>query len=200
VRRALLLALCVGFQASTASATFDVTSVILGFGGTAAGTSNGVGFTLSPTFIWDQGTVTNDVSLAFSNTAYHNPPLAMSDILHIGLQDFKFTFSQPVSSALIYIFDNGPEVDSTLDFGITPVVVSGDIAVISATAFRPSTLAGGIVRLDNINSIFLNHEATGAEGGLNFAIIVSAVPEPGCVTLLAASSLGLLAFGSRTNR
>jgi hypothetical protein len=92
---------------------------------------------------------------------------------------------------LVYFTDNTPFPDSELDFGILPTVVSGDVAV-NGTRFRPTTLNGGLVRLNNINSAVLTHTSTGAAGGLNFAIVVTPVPEPGSVALLSVAALFII--------
>ena len=199
-RSLLLLIIIVAWIAVPAAATpiFDVTSVegwdTLG-GGTATGTSNGIGWTLSPTFIWGAITVLNGTYDGYSDPVRFDPPLPGSDSLHIGVETFDLTFDQTILSALVYMTDNpSPPTDGRLDFGITPTYVSGDVNI-SGTTFWAGSSAGGLVRLDGINSNVLSHTSPGT-GGLTFAIVVT-VPEPSTLVLCGSALLGLCAANRR---
>ena len=106
------------------------------------------------------------------------------------VETFDLTFDQTITSALVYMTDNpSPPTDGRLDFGITPTYVSGDVNI-SGTTFWAGSSAGGLVRLDGINSNVLSHTNPGT-GGLTFAIVVTAIPEP-CSAALATAALALL--------
>lgn len=175
--------------AAHATVLFDVTSVqnLDASGtGTATGTSNGVGWTLSPTFIWSALTWTNGGYTGFSDGARFNPPLALSDTLHVSVETFDLTFQKTIQSALIYISDNpSPPTDGRLDFGMAPVYISGDVNI-SGTTFWAGSSAGGLVRLDNIGSSVLSNTVAGT-GGLTMAVVVT-VPEPSGLLVLGAST------------
>ncbi len=156
-------------------------------GGTATGTSNGVGWTLSPTFIWGAITVLNGTYGGYADGIRFDPPLPQSDTLHIGVETFDLTFDETIVSALVYMTDNpSPPTDGRIDFGITPTRVSGDVNI-SGTTFWAGSSDGGLVRLDNIHSNVLSHTVPGS-GGLTFAIVVT-VPEPAALPMLVASVL-----------
>ena len=167
---------------------FDIVSVTPGTEqiATAFGTSNGFAWSISPTFISNFTVL--DGSFAGFNTANHNPAVAATDNLHVGGEDFTLTFDQPISALLIYIGENHGPPFANLDFGITPTVVSGDVAV-DGTRFSPTSLAGGTVLIDGINSSTLTHTASVANG-LHSAFFV--VPEPATLGLLVLGGLALL--------
>ena len=152
---------------------FDIVSVTPGTEqiATASGTSNGFAWSISPTFISNLSVL--DGSFAGFNTANHNPAVTATDNLHIGGTDFTLTFDQSISAMLIYIGENHGPSFANLDFGITPTVVSGDVLV-DGTRFSPTSLAGGTVLIDGINSSTLTHTASVANG-LHSAFFV--VPE-----------------------
>ena len=162
---------------------FDVTSVTTGENGIATGISNGVGFMLTPTYIHEPRTIIDGSFTGYSDSGFHNPPLANSDVLHIGRDGFTLIFDEVISSALIYFTDNPPGVDSEMDFGIVPTVISGDVSV-NGTRFRPTTLSGGLIRLDGIDSNTLTHIPQGSFLDMDFAIVVSTVPEPSSIVLV----------------
>jgi hypothetical protein len=85
-------------------------------------------------------------------------------------------------------------MDGRLDFGITPTYVSGDVNI-SGTTFWAGSSAGGLVRLNGINSNVLSHTGPGT-GGLTFAIVVT-VPEPSTLVLCGSALLGLCPAHSR---
>lgn len=192
--RIALLAVTILACASNCPAEFifDVVSIenIDTPNGTATGTSNGVGWTLSPTSIWSVLTYTNQDYTGYSDPLKHNPPIDTTDTLHISARTFDLQFDQPIASALVYITDNLPlPTDGQLDFGITPTYVSGDISI-NGTAFKCESTDGGLVLLENINSNLLSHVTPG-EGSLTFAISVTPVPEPAGLALLASLILGV---------
>lgn len=116
----------------------------------ASGTANGIGFDyVGPN--WPPGVTSNGSFTGFSNFQHHNPPLATSDRIHIW-DTGAFTFDQPISGTYVYMAQN-PEALGTdlLDFGITPVVVSGDIFT-DGTVFGTTSIDGGLVFLPDINS------------------------------------------------
>ena len=178
-------------NSSEAQPIFDITKVI---GSTSAeGTSNGIPWSVSPTFVFTGLTVSDGTWTGF-NTPNHVPPIALTDNLHVASQDFDLTFGSPISSIVFYLSNDnagGPNA-SKLDFGISPTIVSGDIEI-SGTAFGVSSTIGGVVRLDGLNTNVLKHTAPTTDG-LNSAFFVTAVPEPSSFLVVA---LCTIAIGSR---
>ena len=117
-----------GFCGSAnAAMLFDVTSVAnVGTGSaTASGTSNGIGWTMSQTYVADGGLapVLNQTYTGFSNSTYFNPAVAATDRLHIFGTGLTLTFAQPISSIDFYLRENGGS--STLDFGTAWTLLRG---------------------------------------------------------------------------
>ena len=145
----------VGWRAeSSVAQVFDVVTwkecTSINEGICASGTANGIGFDyVGPN--WPEG-VTDDGSFTgFSDPQYHNPSLPTSDRIHIW-NEGTFTFDAPISGLYIHMAIN-PESPFTdmLDFGIEPVVISGDV-VTNGNSFGTSSVEGGLVFLPNINS------------------------------------------------
>jgi hypothetical protein len=190
MNRILTLAcVVVGLIANASRAQFHVTafSGASGSGETAQGTSNGIGWMMSPTFLGIVP-VTNDSFTGFSDPAYFSPAVPASDVIQIGAESYTLTFDQPIASAYFYLRADNKSA-SGIDFGITPTLVSGEVAI-SGTAADPST-NGGIVRLDNVNSTTLTHTPF-IFNGVQVAWFVTPVPEPSTVSLTVVVLLTLL--------
>jgi len=75
---------------------------------TAEGTSNGIGWSISPSFIAGAalGPVLNQSYTGFSDSAFFNPPVDGTDRLHLSSSDLTLTFSQPITKVQIYVGEN----------------------------------------------------------------------------------------------
>lgn len=180
-----LTAFVVGIALATgASATvFDVTSIggTMGYH-TAAGTSNDVGWNLSSTFIaW--GT-TNGTYSGFTGANF-NPALPNTDAIHIFGSNFTLTFDKTISSIIFFLRENGGT--STLDFGLTPTVLSGNL-IVSGTKVR-GTVEGGVIRFDNLDTKQLVHKTTILDGMDAAWVAQAKVPETGSTLLLLIGAL-----------
>lgn len=138
----------------------------------AAGTSNGVAWSISPTFIWGARTVMTNTWQGFTGPNF-SPALPNSDVIHLGSDPFTLSFAQPIESMLVYVADDDALMDGYYDFGITPTVVSGAIRV-NGTRFGPASPTGGIVRLSGIFASQLVHPGNVADGN-DFAFVATAV-------------------------
>lgn len=161
--------------------SFDITSYTnAGASSLASGTSNGIGWSISPTAYWANRTVT-DGSFAFA--ALPNP----TDNLHASA-DFTITFNQPIGRLLVAL-SNDNTTDS-IDFGIVPTLMQGVSAV--GTQIVLNNAAGGLALFENLNTLTVTHTNTNTLDGFDLAFHAVAVPEPGTYALMLAG-LGALA-------
>jgi len=175
-----------------ATTIFDVTSLtgLVGdFYHGAAGTSNGIGWTVagvgSDSFLsWAPRTTTDATYQGFTGANF-STQLPNSDRLHTFGTDMTITFSQNISSILFYLLEDGGS--STLDFGLTPGFVSGFVTI-NGTAVTGTT-SGGIVRFSGLNTNTLT-SYTSIFDGMDVAWVVeSTVPDSGSSALLLGISL-----------
>jgi hypothetical protein len=184
------------FAGSICRAQFDITAFSgTGPGQTAQGTSNGVGWTMSPTHIGFPPVMDGSYT-GFSNPSFFSPAVPATDQIHVGAANFTLTFDQPILSALFYLRADG-DSSANIDFGITPILVSGEVNI-TGTAADPTT-NGGVVRYDNINSTTLVHTADIANG-LGMAWFVTTVPEPSSIALFGMGGLAMLGRVIRRRR
>ena len=173
------LAGCISWRADSINAqVFDVATwketTSANEGVAASGTANGIGFDyVGPN--WPPGVTSDGSFTGFSDFQHHDPPLATSDRIHIW-DIGAFTFDRPISGTYVYMAQN-PEALGTdlLDFGITPVVVSGDIFT-DGTVFGTTSVEGGLVFLPDVNSQTLSF--TSPAGPPTPCVDVALVPLP----------------------
>ena len=215
----LLVVAMVSFTIASGEATavpipvlFEITAIGgTGLGtntATATGTSNGIAWVLSETYISGCCTLTDDSFGGFNVLGKHVPQIAATDNLHLGRLNFTLTFDVAISSMLVYIGENlcinaDPSNNQTcapgLDFGIVPTMsgpyTAGDVTV-SGTRFGPTSVDGGTVLIDDIYSTTLTHTATGPffNNDINFAFFVTPVPEPSTLVLLAIGFAGIVIY------
>lgn len=174
---------------------FDVTTYVTGGGtgiggaATAAGTSNGVGWSIGPTNLWSGRTTTNS---SFSFTVLPNP----TDNLHAST-NFTITFNQVVAD-LIVALDNDNTADS-INFGLVPVLRQGVTVTGSQVLLNPAA-GGGLVWFKNVNSLTVTHtDNNGLSDGFDMAFHAMPVPEPEAYGL-ALAGMGVVAFAMRRRR
>lgn len=160
---------------------YDKGSSIYGLNGdaTASGTSNGIGWEISPTSLWSVRTTTNG-SFTFSTLP------DSTDNLHPG-QDFTITFDTTIDVLLVALSNDN--LSDSINFGITPVDYYG--VSVSGTQISLNRPSGGLALFENINSLTVSHiNNNGINDGFDLAFhVVSTsepVPEPSTLILFGA--------------
>ncbi len=169
---------------------FDITSITGAGPYIASGTSNGIGWSISPTGYWLSRTVTNGT---FNFSAL---PVA-TDNLHAS-GDYTITFDTVVGSLLVALSNN--DRDDSINFGLTASDSTG--VAFSGTQVVLNSTSGGLVLFENINSLTIqNFNNNGITDGYDLAFhAVAAVPVPAAAWLFGSGLLGLIgvARGKRT--
>lgn len=182
-----------GFDLSTFN--FDITSFSAGSNGsglggdaTASGTSNGIGWTITPTNLWTGATTTNGT---FQFAALGG---LGTDSLHPSV-DFTITFAQPIAKLVVALSNDN--TNDSINFGLVPTFTQG--VSVSGTQITLNNAAGGLAFFENINSLTIhNVDNNGMADGYNLAFhAVAAVPEPETYALMLA---GLAAIGAVARR
>ena len=153
---------------------------------TASGTSNGVGWSISPTNIWSGRTKTDD-SFQFSALP------VKTDNLHVS-SDFTITFDSMIKNLLVVVSNDGGT--DSLNFGIAPIAYSG-LSISGVSQFVLNSALGGWALFENVNSFTVSHTNTNILDGFDLAfhaIPTSSVPIPGAAVLLGSALLGLVGF------
>lgn len=172
--------------------SFDITAYSVGSNpagvngtATASGTSNGIGWSIGPTNLWNGRTRTN------GTFSYQGLP-ALTDSLHAS-SDFTITFAQPIEKLVVALAnDNGSD---SINFGIAPTVYQG--LTLSGTQLNLTNRQGAFALFENISALTVRHTDTNGFDGFDLAFhaipAASAVPEPGSAVLagLALSGLAL---------
>jgi opacity protein-like surface antigen len=153
---------------------------------TASGTSNGIGWSISPTNLWNGRTTTNGT---FSFASLPNK----TDNLHASI-GYTITFAQTVDT-LIVALSNDNLLDS-INFNLTPSFLYGNVAN-SGTQINLTNNTGGLVWFNNVNSITVtNVDNNDVMDGYDLAFHAIPVPEPETYALMLVG-LGLVGFAAR---
>lgn len=186
------------FAASAASAgsisdfnlsqfNFDITSITgSNPNSVATGTSNGIGWTISPTSYWAPRTITNGT---FNFAALPG----QTDSLHAS-GDYTITFDQTISSLLVALSNDN--LTDSINFGLAATDFSG--VSISGTQVVLNGAAGGLALFENINSLtILNLDNQVHDGyDLAFHAVAAApigeVPIPAAAFLFAPALIGFM--------
>lgn len=178
-----------GFDLATFD--FDVTSYSYTGSGidgtaTASGTSNGIGWEISPTNLWSGRTTTNGT---FQFASLPNK----TDNLHASI-GYTITFAQTVDT-LIVALSNDNLLDS-INFNLTPSYLHGNVTN-SGTQISLTSNTGGLVWFNNVNSLTVtNVNNNGVTDGYDLAFHAIPVPEPETYALMLAG-LGLVGWAAR---
>lgn len=183
-----------GFDLATFD--FDVTSYTINPGSsgidgqaTASGTSNGIGWSISPTNLWNGRTTTNG-TFQFASLP------KKTDNLHASI-GYTITFVQTVDT-LIVALSNDNLLDS-INFNLTPSNLYGSVAAVG-TQINLTSNTGGLVWFNNVNSLTVyNVDNNGVTDGYDLAFHAIPVPEPETYALMLAG-LGLVGVAARRRR
>jgi hypothetical protein len=177
--------------------TYNTGSFSSGLGGdaTASGTSNGIGWSVSPTNLWSGRTTTNG---SFHFSSLPNP----TDNLHPGI-GFTITFNQSIHDILVALSNDN--TSDSINFGIAPSDVVGNLHFVGTQAVLDSP-SGGLALFTGLNTLTLTHtDNNGSNDGFDLAFHVvsagplSAVPEPSTLLILTAG-LGAVSTLRRRKR
>lgn len=154
---------------------------------TASGTSNGIGWSISPTSLWNGRTTTNG---SFTFAALPAP----TDSLHPSTA-FTITFTQPIAKLLVALSNDN--TNDSVNFGVAPTLVQG--LTVNGTQIVLNNAAGGLALFENLHTLTLTHtDNNGITDGFDLAFhAIAAVPEPGSWALMLG---GLAAVGGWASR
>jgi hypothetical protein len=171
---------------------FDITSIAGTSPYIASGTSNGIGWSISPTGYWLSRTVTN-------GTFHFSALPVATDNLHAS-GDYTITFDSKVGSLLVALGNN--DFTDSINFGLTASDSTG--VTFSGTQVVLNNSSGGLVLFENINSLSIqNFNTNGITDGYDLAfhavsaVPVPAVPVPAAVWLFGSGLIGLAGAARR---
>lgn len=140
----------------------------------AYGNSNGVGWAICGTSFSSCCGANTEQSYAGFYTPDFWLGVPRSDVLHIGQQNFRLVFEQPVKNLSFYAREDGGTAN--LDFGLPPVLDTGiDNLRVEGTRVFPNT-SGGSFSYHDLNARELQHTADRADGS-NIAFYVEALAD-----------------------
>lgn len=140
----------------------------------AYGTSNGVGWAICGTNFSPCCGANTEKSYAGFYTPDFWLGVPKSDVLHIGQQDFRLVFEQPIKHLSFYAREDGGSAN--LDFGHSPVLGTGKENLrVDGTRVFPNTSGGSFSYLD-LNTRELIHTSDRADGS-NIAFYVEALAD-----------------------
>ena len=184
----ILLACCCFIGSTAHSQVFDVTEWTES---SALGIANGIPFSYrGPN--WPPGVTTDNSFTGFADPAHHDPPLATSDRIHIWYSG-TFEFGQEISGLYLHMAQHElvPNMD-ILDFGIVPMVISGDIWT-DGTKVGTTSREGGLIFLPGINSHTLSFSSPSFDGFcVDVALVPIAVSEPVGLGLACSAIVGVI--------
>jgi len=180
--------------------SYDVGTSSIGLGGdaTASGTSNGIGWSMSPTNLWSDRTTT-DGSFGFSALP------VTTDNLHPSV-DFTLSFASGIDALLVALSNN--DCCDSVNFGINPSDTSGDVAVDTIThQITLTSAAGGLALFTGLGgATSLTHtDNNGVSDGFDLAFHAvaaqpsgpSGIPAPATLTLVGAGLIALARLSRR---
>ncbi|MCB1700552.1 MAG: hypothetical protein H6985_17160 [Pseudomonadales bacterium] len=152
----------------------------------AAGTSNGIAWSITHTSYWMTRTVTNG-SFGFAALP------VTTDNLHAS-GDYTITFAQPIS-ALLVALSNDNTIDA-INFGLVASDTQG--VSMSGTQVVLDSVAGGLVLFENIDSLTVTNLNTNFLDGYDLAFhAIPQVPLPAAGWLFGAALLSLAGLKNR---
>ena len=133
---------------------------------TASGSSNSIGWSISPTSLWSGRTITG------GNFNFSFLPNS-TDNLHPGI-DFTITFNEVVQNLLVALSNDGGT--DSINFGLVPTDVS-DVSV-NGTQIVLDNATGGLALFENVNSLTITYtNNNGINDGFDLAFhVVSSFP------------------------
>ena len=158
----------------------------------ASGTTNGIGWTITPTAYWMLRTL--------DNNSFNGNILPIStDNLHPS-REYTITFDQVIDTLLVALANDN--TSDSIDFQMLPTDISGNLSFDGTQAVL-GIPSGGIALFENISSMTITNVESNFRDGYDLAFwapsTVSAVPVPAAVWLFGTALLGFIGISRRRN-